>query len=186
MGNDRSPYRRVPHITLLPAIEVSGIDLSQSLKVSGRGFFGATRRRAAQTIVAGQIAVSFVLVAGANLLMTSVLHLGAEQLGFDPLGVISIRANLPASSGLLQLRPVTFRYKKPYEDGSKPLDYGLIAEEVADVYPDLVTKDADGNIQSVQYQKLTPMLLNELQKLRARVAALETALAGKDNSVVDR
>jgi hypothetical protein len=49
-----------------------------------------------------------------------------------------------------------------------------------------VTKDADGNIQSVQYQKLTPMLLNELQKLRARVAALETALAGKDNSVVDR
>ena len=34
-----------------------------------------------------------------------------------------------ASSGLLRLRPVTFRYQQPYADGSKPIDYGLIAEE---------------------------------------------------------
>ena len=69
-----------------------------------------------------------------------------------------------ASSRLFQLRPVTFRYKQPYADGSKPLDYGLIAEEVAKVYPDLVVTDAKGQIQTVQYQKLTPMLLNEVQK----------------------
>jgi hypothetical protein len=69
-----------------------------------------------------------------------------------------------ASSDLLRLRPVTFRYKKPYEDGSKPLDYGLIAEEVAEVYPDLVVRGKDGQIETVQYQKLTPMLLNEVQK----------------------
>jgi len=69
-----------------------------------------------------------------------------------------------ASSALLQLRPVTFRYKQPYADGSKPIDYGLIAEEVAEIYPDLVVKNADGQIETVQYQKLTPMLLNELQK----------------------
>ena len=69
-----------------------------------------------------------------------------------------------ASNGLFELRPVTFRYKQPYADGSKPLDYGLIAEEVAKVYPDLVVKDAKGQIQTVQYQKLTPMLLNEVQK----------------------
>jgi hypothetical protein len=68
-----------------------------------------------------------------------------------------------ASSDLLRLRPVTFRYRTAYPDGSKPVDYGLIAEEVADVYPDLVVRDKDGRIQSVQYQKLTPMLLNELQ-----------------------
>ena len=43
-----------------------------------------------------------------------------------------------ASSGLLRLRPVRFRYKQAYRDGSKPVDYGLIAEEVAQVYPDLV------------------------------------------------
>ncbi len=69
-----------------------------------------------------------------------------------------------ASSAILRLRPVTYRYKQPYADGSKPIDYGLVAEEVAKVYPDLVVKGADGQIQTVQYQKLTPMLLNELQK----------------------
>jgi hypothetical protein len=69
-----------------------------------------------------------------------------------------------ASNGLLKLRPVTFHYKKPDPDGTKPLEYGLIAEEVADVYPDLVVRGQDGQIESVQYQKLPAMLLNELQK----------------------
>jgi hypothetical protein len=69
-----------------------------------------------------------------------------------------------ASDGLLQLRPVTYRYKQPYADGSKPVDYGLIAEEVAQVYPDLVARNANGQIETVQYSKLTPMLLNEVQK----------------------
>jgi hypothetical protein len=92
-----------------------------------------------------------------------------------------------ASDGLLQLRPVTYRYKQPYADGSQPVDYGLIAEEVAQVYPDLVARNANGQIETVQYSKLTPMLLNEVQKqhqlveqqtetirlLEKRLAALE-------------
>ena len=69
-----------------------------------------------------------------------------------------------ASGGLLQLRPVTFRYKQASSDGSKPRQYGLIAEEVAEVYPDLVVYNADGEVESVQYRKLATMLLNELQK----------------------
>jgi hypothetical protein len=40
-----------------------------------------------------------------------------------------------ASAGLLSLRPVTFRYKQAYADGSKPIQYGLIAEEVAEFIP---------------------------------------------------
>jgi len=82
-----------------------------------------------------------------------------------------------ASSGLLRLRPVTFRYKQPYQDGSKPIDYGLIAEEVAQVYPDLAVKGADGQVQTVQYQKLTPMLLNEVQKQAEQIRSLEDRLA---------
>jgi hypothetical protein len=82
-----------------------------------------------------------------------------------------------ASSGLLRLRPVTFRYKKAYKDGSKPLDYGLIAEEVAQVYPDLAVKGKDGEVVTVQYQKLTPMLLNELQKQAVQIRSLEDRLA---------
>jgi hypothetical protein len=44
------------------------------------------------------------------------------------------------------------------------VDYGLIAEEVAEVYPDLVAHSLDGKIETVQYQKLNAMLLNEVQK----------------------
>jgi hypothetical protein len=98
------------------------------------------------------------------------------------------------SSGLMRLRPVTFRYQKPFTDGSKPIQYGLIAEEVADVYPDLVAHSANGQIETVKYQVLDSMLLNELQKehkqvqeqgetirlLEARIAALEkTLLSGR-------
>jgi hypothetical protein len=75
------------------------------------------------------------------------------------------------SSSLMQLRPVTFRYKKAYDDGSRPVQYGLIAEEVANVYPDLVTKSADGQVEAVKYQLLDPMLLNELQKQHVTIAA---------------
>jgi polyhydroxyalkanoate synthesis regulator phasin len=78
-----------------------------------------------------------------------------------------------ASSAIFLLRPVTYRYKQPYADGSKPIDYGLIAEEVAKVYPDLVVRNADGDIQTVQYQKLTPMLLNELQKQHRLIEQME-------------
>jgi hypothetical protein len=69
-----------------------------------------------------------------------------------------------ASRGLLRLRPVTFRYRKPFADGSEPIQYGLIAEEVAEVYPDLVAHSADGQIETVKYQVLDAMLLNELQR----------------------
>jgi hypothetical protein len=64
------------------------------------------------------------------------------------------------SQGLLQLRPVTFRYK---EDTQGELEYGLIAEEVAEVYPELVTRRDNGEVESVRYHVLIPMLLNELQ-----------------------
>lgn len=88
------------------------------------------------------------------------------------------------SSGLMRLRPVTYRYKQPYADGSMPIDYGLIAEEVAEVYPDLVTYTNDGQVETVQYNKVNAMLLNEVQRqqreigeLKARLAALERLLA---------
>jgi len=69
-----------------------------------------------------------------------------------------------ASRGLMHLRPVTFRYQKPFADGSKPIQYGLIGEEVAEVYPDLVAHSADGQIETVKYQVLEAMLLNEVQR----------------------
>ena len=64
------------------------------------------------------------------------------------------------SEKLQQLRPVTFHYKQAPQG---PLQYGLIAEEVAKVYPELVTRNAKGEIEGIRYEELTPMLLNELQ-----------------------
>lgn len=88
-----------------------------------------------------------------------------------------------ASSAILRLRPVTYRYKQPYADGSKPIDYGLIAEEVAEVYPDLVVRGTDGQIQTVQYQKLTPMLLNELQKQHQLVEQMGKTMAQQQETI---
>jgi len=81
-----------------------------------------------------------------------------------------------ASEGLMRLRPVTFRYQRPFDDGSKPIQYGLIAEEVADVYPDLVTHSADGQVETVKYQVLDSMLLNELQRQQKLIQHLEERL----------
>ena len=88
-----------------------------------------------------------------------------------------------ASSGLMRLRPVAFRYKKPFDDGSKPIQYGLIAEEVAEVYPDMVARSTDGQIQTVKYQVLGPMLLNELQKQNATIAAQKEQIQAQEQQI---
>ncbi len=78
-----------------------------------------------------------------------------------------------ASARLEELRPVTFRYtERAVGDGPRPVEFGLIAEEVADVFPHLVIYDEDGEAYSVRYHVLTPMLLNELQKQHARIGVL--------------
>jgi hypothetical protein len=69
-----------------------------------------------------------------------------------------------ASEGLMRLRPVTFHPRSPNPDGSKPLQYGLIAEEVAGVYPEFVARGKDGELEAAQFSKLPILLLNELQK----------------------
>jgi hypothetical protein len=71
-----------------------------------------------------------------------------------------------ASDGLMRLRPVSFRYKQPEPSGERPLQFGLIAEEVAEVYPELVARSESGEPRSVRYHLLGSMLLNELQKQR--------------------
>ena len=81
-----------------------------------------------------------------------------------------------ASNRLLQLRPVMFRYKQAQNDGSHPLQYGLIAEEVARVYPELVQFAPTGEVNTVLYHLLPAMLLNEAQKQNAEIAALNTEI----------
>jgi hypothetical protein len=93
------------------------------------------------------------------------------------------------SAKLFELRPVAFQYKA---DPAQEKQYGLIAEEVAQVYPELVVRNENGEIESVRYHELAPMLLNEMQKqhklirqqseaigaLTARLARLEANARG--------
>ncbi|MGD0213494.1 MAG: tail fiber domain-containing protein [Terriglobales bacterium] len=90
---------------------------------------------------------------------------------------IDIQDMADASQHLLQLRPVTFRYQKPFADGSMPMQYGLIAEEVAEVYPDLVARSADGQIETVKYQVLNTMLLNQWQRQQAQLEKIREQIA---------
>ena len=77
------------------------------------------------------------------------------------------------SDKLLQLRPVTFRYKQSDNKGGHPLQYGLIAEEVAKVFPDLVQYDKQGKPFTIYYHLLTPMILKQLQREHTKFTKLE-------------
>ena len=73
-----------------------------------------------------------------------------------------------ASEAIYALRPVRFRYHKEY-DSTQTLAFGLIAEEVAEVYPDLVGRNPDGEPESVRYEQINAMLLNEFIKEHRKV-----------------
>jgi len=94
-----------------------------------------------------------------------------------------IEAMGAASRPLLRLRPVSFRYTA--HAGQGPREYGLIAEEVADTFPDLVVYDQTGQPETVRYHELPALLLNELQQQHRRlveqaqtIATLQQAVTG--------
>jgi hypothetical protein len=88
-----------------------------------------------------------------------------------------------ASDKLLQLRPVVFRYKAPDEAGARPIQYGLIAEETAKVFPELVQCDRFGKPFTIYYHLLTPILLNQVQKEHAKNEAQQAEIAALRESL---
>jgi len=81
-----------------------------------------------------------------------------------------------ASEAILALKPVTFHYKKELDPEGIP-QFGLVAEQVEKVNPDLVARDADGKVYTVRYEAVNAMLLNEFIKEHQKVQRLEGALA---------
>ena len=77
-----------------------------------------------------------------------------------------------ASEAILTLKPVTFRYKEKLDPDKIP-QFGLVAEEVEKVNPDLVVRDEEGRIMSVRYEAVNAMLLNEFLKEHRKVEELE-------------
>src|SRR6266478_8707424 len=80
-----------------------------------------------------------------------------------------------ASEAILALKPVTFRYKKELDPKAIP-QFGLVAEQVAKVDPELVARDSDGKPYSVRYEAVNAMLLNEFLKEHRTVEQQETKI----------
>jgi hypothetical protein len=87
-----------------------------------------------------------------------------------------------ASEAILALKPVTFRYKSELDPEGIP-QFGLVAEDVEKVNPDLVVRDEQGKVYTVRYEAVNAMLLNEflkehrtVQELKKEIAALTAGL----------
>src|SRR4029079_16599293 len=101
-----------------------------------------------------------------------------------------------ASETILALRPVTFRYKKDLDPEGIP-QFGLVAEQVEKVNPDLVVRGEDGKVMTVRYEAVNAMLLNEflkehnkveeqnraVQEQKAATTKLESTIA-KQNEII--
>src|SRR6266568_7072991 len=81
-----------------------------------------------------------------------------------------------ASEVLLALNPVTFRYKKEIDPARIP-QFGLVAEEVEKVNPDLIVRDEEGKAYSVRYDQVNSMLLNEFLKEHKKVGEQQAAIS---------
>jgi hypothetical protein len=110
------------------------------------------------------------------------------QLGTAPSSVRfkdEIRPMDKASETILALKPVTFRYKKDL-DSDRTLQFGLVAEDVAKVNPDLVVRDGDAKVYTVRYDAVNVMLLNEFLKEHQKVQKLEAALAAINKRLTEQ
>jgi trimeric autotransporter adhesin len=87
-----------------------------------------------------------------------------------------------ASEALFALKPVTFRYKKEVDATGTP-QFGLVAEEVAKVNPDLVYRDNEGKIYSVRYEAVNAMLLNEFIKEHRTVEKQQATMASQEAQI---
>jgi hypothetical protein len=136
---------------------------SQTLRLGAQGTSGVLGSGILRAFVAG---VATSQVTGSAVYVTSSGQLGvlasSERFKTD------VETMGAASEKLRQLRPVTFKLKT---DAKGTVQYGLIAEEVAQVYPELVIHDANGRIDGVRYEELAPMLLNLVQQQQTRLAA---------------
>ncbi len=89
------------------------------------------------------------------------------------------------SESVLALKPVTFRYKKEIDANRIP-QFGLVAEDVAKVNPDLVVNGRDGKAYTVRYEAVNAMLLNEFLKEHRKVQDLESVVAKQEATLAQQ
>jgi hypothetical protein len=170
---------------------------SNNIYIGNAGFSnesGQIRIGTVENITSGTVIVGisgFSSIGGAPVYVN-----GGGRLGTSTASSASVKKDIhdigTESDRLMNLRPVAFRYKPEYDPAEVP-QYGLIAEEVAEVYPDLVECDSSGRPQGVRYHLLAPLLLNEVQKQRRTIAeqraeldAVKAKLAKLEAAILER
>jgi len=131
----------------------------------GRTIRIGTQGTQTRTFVAG---ISTTGVSGSAVKVNS-----SGQLGVAPSSARfkqQIKPMDKTSEAILALKPVTFRYKKEIDADQTP-QFGLVAEDVEKVNPDLVARDAEGKVYTVRYEAVNAMLLNEFLKARRQIDA---------------
>lgn len=129
----------------------------------------------------------------AGIAQTPLVAGSAMAVGITSNGQLGIRASSArfkeaikpmskASEAILALQPVTFRYKKAFDPEGLP-QFGLVAEDVAKVDPDLVVRDEKGKPFTVRYDEVNAMLLNEFLKEHHKVEALEATMAQEEKMI---
>ena len=124
-----------------------------------------------RTFIAG---ISGVAVSGSEVVVNSNGRLGVatSSARFKQ----AIKPMDKASEAILSLKPVSFRYKEEIDPEGAP-QFGLIAEDVEKVNPDLVARDAEGKVYTVRYEAVNAMLLNEFLKEHRQVQQLKATVA---------
>jgi endosialidase-like protein len=118
-------------------------------------------------------------ISGAGVSGVAVKVNAAGQLGTPPSSARfkeGIKPMDKTSEAILSLKPVTFRYKKEIDVDRTP-QFGLVAEDVEKINPDLVTRDAAGKVYTVRYEAVNAMLLNEFLKEHRKVLEQEATIA---------
>jgi hypothetical protein len=130
-----------------------------------------------RTFIAG---IAGVGVTGSAVLVSSSGHLGVRvsSARFKD----AIKPMDKASEAILALKPVTFRYKKEIDPDRTP-QFGLVAEQVEKVNPDLVVRDAEGKVYTVRYEAVNAMLLNEFLKEHRNVEAQDRKIREQEATI---
>src|SRR5205823_5385092 len=135
--------------------------------------------------VPGQTRTFIAGINGVTVRGTAVFVNANGQLGTTPSSQrfkTEIKPMDKASEAILALQPVTFRYKQELDPEGIP-QFGLIAEEVEKVNPDLVARDAEGKVYTVRYEAVNAMLLNEFLKEHRKVEEQERKINEQEATI---
>src|SRR5205823_682274 len=132
-----------------------------------------------KTFIAGIIGAP---IAGATVHIS-----GTGQLGIGPPSSVRFKNDIKpmdkSSEAILALKPVTFRYKQDLDPDGIP-QFGLVAEQVEKVNPDLVARDDKGKVYTVRYDAVNAMLLNEFLKEHRTVQELKSTATTQEAIII--